>query len=116
MDLFSTPVAYADFNSTLSNINSLIVNPLIALLFALAIMYFLYGVVEFISNQENEEKKTKGKSHMIWGVVGITIMMGVWGILGIILSTLNINKSEIDPENNKVDLKEYTPPVRGLRN
>lgn len=108
MDLFSTKVAYADFNSTLANINSLIVNPLIALLFALAILYFLYGVVEFIANQENEEKKTKGKSHMIWGIIGITIMMGVWGILNIVLSTLDIKG--INPERNEVDLNDYTPP------
>jgi hypothetical protein len=64
-------------------------------------VYFLYGVFEFLMNQENEEKKTSGKSHMLWGVVGITIMLGVWTILNMILGTLGINY--IHPETGKVD-------------
>lgn len=105
MDLFSTKIAYADFNSFLRNVDDTIINPLILLLFALAIMYFLYGVLKFIMNQENEEAKTDGRQHMIWGVIGIVIMMGVWTILGLILNTLGIPKSEIDPEKGTVQLE-----------
>lgn len=109
MDLFSTKIAYADLDGVLGHINTLIVNPLIELLFALAVVYFLFGVYEFISSQESEEGKTKGKEHMLWGVIGITIMMAVWTILSIILNTLQIPKNEIDPENNKVSLPPYKP-------
>jgi uncharacterized membrane protein YidH (DUF202 family) len=101
----STKIAYASVDSFVSNVDKLIINPLISLLFALAIAFFLFGVFEFIFNQDNEEKKTAGKSHMLWGIVGITIMMGVWTILGIILNTLNIPKSQIDPEKGTVNLK-----------
>lgn len=104
MDLFSTKIAYASLDSFIGKVNDAIIDPLIAFLFALAVVYFLYGVLEFILNQENEEKKTTGKSHMIWGIIGITIMLGVWTILNIVLATLNIPKSEIDPENGFVDL------------
>src|SRR3990167_9337795 len=100
--LFTTNVAYASVDSFLSNANRLIVNPLIGLLFALAVVYFLYGVFEFLLNQENDEKKTTGKSHMLWGVVGITIMLGVWTILGIITNTLGIS-GQINPEQGTVD-------------
>src|SRR3989344_2641849 len=92
MDLFSTKVAYASLDSFLGNVNTLIINPLIILLFALALAYFLYGMLEFIMNGANEEKRTSGKSHMLWGVVGLTIMIGVWTILGILLATLGIPK------------------------
>src|SRR3990167_5151551 len=108
MDLFSTKVAYASVDSFMISVNTLIINPLIILLFALALAYFLYGVFEFIVNQQNEEKKTSGKSHMLWGVVGITIMMGVWAILGVILNTFNI--TDINPERGEVKLDEYIPP------
>lgn len=105
MDLFSIKVAYAassDFNRFLANVNKEIINPLIVFLFALALVYFLYGVFEFIANGANDEKKTTGKSHMLWGVIGLTIMIGVWAILGIILSTFNI--TYIDPKEGKVTL------------
>src|SRR5665811_654899 len=111
MSFFSTKIAYANLDSFLTNVNSQIINPLISFLFALAIIYFLYGVFQFIGNQENEEKKTTGKAHMLWGIIGITIMLGVWTILGILLNTLSIPKSQIDPENGKVDLQDYNPPA-----
>ncbi len=107
MDLFSTKVAYASVDSFVSSLNNHIVNPIIILLFGLAVVYFLYGVFEFISNQENEEKKTTGKSHMIWGIVGIVIMMGVFTILNMIMNTFNIRG--IDPEQGTVNLPDYNP-------
>jgi uncharacterized membrane protein YidH (DUF202 family) len=107
MDLFFTNIAYASVDSFLSNVNKLIINPLIILLFALAVVYFLYGVFEFISNGENEEAKTKGKSHIIWGIVGIVIMMGVFTILNMIMNTFNIEN--IDPKEGTVKLPDYNP-------
>ena len=83
----------------------MVINPLITFLFALAVVYFLYGLIEFIANQENEEKKTTGKQHMIWGVIGITIMMGVWFLLGAIIDTFGIQG--INPKEGTVQL----PPL-----
>lgn len=105
MDLFFVNIAYASsgsFDQFIFKVNEMIINPLIIFLFALATIYFLYGVFEFISNQEDEEAKTKGKSHMIWGIIGITIMMGVFTIMNIVLNTLNIEG--IDPEQGTVQL------------
>jgi uncharacterized membrane protein YidH (DUF202 family) len=105
MGLFFTNIAYASVDSFILSVNKQIINPLIILLFALAIVYFLYGVFEFILNQENEEKKTTGKSHMIWGVIGITIMMGVFAIMNLIMNTFNIEG--IDPKQGTVNLPPY---------
>ena len=105
MDVFSVTVAHAaGVDTFIANVNREIINPLILFLFALAVVYFLYGMVEFIANGANEEKKTTGKSHMLWGIVGMTIMMGVWAILGIILSTMNIPKDQINPQEGEVNL------------
>ncbi len=101
--LFWPNTAHADFNSFLANVNREIINPLILLMFALAVGYFLFGVLEFLMNAENDEKKTAGKSHMLWGVIGLTIMLGVFTIMNMILNTLEIKG--INPsDNSKVDL------------
>lgn len=102
MDFFSTKVAYADFNTLVRNVDNQIINPLIIFLFALALAYFLFGMFEFIANSANDEKKTAGKSHMLWGIIGFGIMFGVWFILGVILDTLNIKN--INPEKGTVTL------------
>ncbi|MFA7285483.1 MAG: pilin [Candidatus Paceibacterota bacterium] len=112
MDLFSIflpNIAYADFNSFLGNFNSVIVNPLIRLLFAIGIAYFLYGVFVFLTNADNETERTNGKNHMLYGVIGLTVMMGVWGILNLVLNTLNI--TGIDPEAGTVQLNDYNPTI-----
>ena len=106
-DLFSTKIAYAastTLNGFLTNVDNMIINPLILFLFALAVVYFLYGLLEFIINQANEEKKTSGKSHMLWGILGITIMLSVWGIIGFILKTFNISGIQVDQNTNSVNL------------
>ena len=107
MDLLSTKIAYASLDSFIGNVDKLIINPLILFLFALAVVYFLWGVLEFLMNQGNDEKKTSGKSHMLWGIVGIVIMMGVWTILGMIINTFNIE--EVNPKEGTVSLPSSNP-------
>ncbi len=111
LGLFSARVAYASVDTFMNSVGELIINPLINFLFALAVVYFLYGVFEFLSNQENEDKRTAGKSHMLWGIVGITIMMGVWIIFGLILDTFNL-RGDIDVSSGgviNVKLPPYNP-------
>jgi uncharacterized membrane protein YidH (DUF202 family) len=109
MGLFSPNIAYASLDSFIANVNRMIINPLILLLFALAVVFFLYGVVQFLANQDNEEKKTAGKSHMLYGIIGMTIMLAAFMLMNLILRTLNISKSEINPDTGAVKLKDYNP-------
>lgn len=81
----------------IGNVNRLIINPIIVFLFALAIVFFLYGILEFILNLDNEEKRTAGKQHMVWGVIGLTIMMSVFWILNLIIDTFGIK--DINPQD-----------------
>ncbi len=71
----------------IAKISDNILNPIITLLFASAIFYFLFGLLKFIQNQDNEAALEEGKSHMVWGIIGIFLMMSVLGILRIIKNT-----------------------------
>jgi ABC-type Na+ efflux pump permease subunit len=95
------PVAEASGLITLmKSINKVIVNPLIMLIFALAVVYFLYGVVKYLLSPENEEVRTASKSHMLWGIIGMFIMISVFGIMNLLLNTLQVPKSDIQIDNN----------------
>lgn len=59
------------------------------LLFALATFYFLFGLLKFIQNQDDENAQEDGKRHMVWGVIGIFLMMAVYGILNLIGATVS---------------------------
>jgi uncharacterized membrane protein YidH (DUF202 family) len=72
----------------IQKVNDAILTPIIVLLFALATGYFLYGVMKFVQNQDNDKEMEIGKSHMVWGIVGIAIMVGVYGILNLVASSV----------------------------
>jgi zinc transporter ZupT len=65
-----------------------VLNPLIGLLFAVAIAVFIYGVIEYIANAENEEARKKGKLHILYSIIGLVIMAGAWGIIDLIANTI----------------------------
>lgn len=68
-----------------------ILNPVIALMTAGALVYFIVGVITFIANADNEEARNKGKRHIMYSIIGLVIMVGVWGILQLIANSLGVN-------------------------
>lgn len=65
----------------LQNVITEIFNPLYKLAVALAFLYFLYGVFKFIVDMNDPQKKNFGKDHLLWGLVGLLIILSVGGIL-----------------------------------
>jgi len=74
----------------LNNINTTIVNPLILLMFAVAMVVFVWGIVQFISSEERGEGRQKGKRNLLYGIIGLFIMVSVFGIIRIIGATFGL--------------------------
>jgi hypothetical protein len=67
---------------------SVIINPLLALLFVIGFLVFIFGVLEFLLALGGEsESRQNGKKHMLWGVVGMFIMSSAYAIVKIIQNT-----------------------------
>ena len=82
------PIANAAGTDTLvANFTSVIVLPVIALLIVLGVVYFLYGVFKFVANSNSEDKREEGKMSMIYGLVGLAIMVSAFGIIRLIVNT-----------------------------
>ncbi len=77
------------FDSLFNKIITNIAQPIEYLLFALAIMYFLYGVYVFIQNADNAEKRQEGYNSMLWGIIGLFIMVSAVGIINLIVGTIS---------------------------
>jgi len=75
----------------LGKVNQFILNPLIVLMFVVALVVFFWGLVEFIYKAGSEEGREVGKRNMIYGIVGMFIMVGVYGIINLILSTFGLD-------------------------
>jgi hypothetical protein len=72
----------------IDRVSNYVLNPVIALLFALALVYFFWGVTELIRGAEEDAARTKGQQHILWGLIGMLIMVGVGGIIAIIKNTI----------------------------
>jgi len=42
-----------------------------------------------------QEKKTEGKSHIIYGIIGLFVIVAVWGLVAIIVKTFGVSTSPI---------------------
>jgi hypothetical protein len=59
---------------------------LFPLLLALAVLYFIWGVVVFIAQAGDEKARTEGKQRMVWGIGGLFIIVSVWGLVALLQS------------------------------
>lgn len=75
-------------DNLIGKISQNILNPLILLLAAIATIYFLWGVFEFIRDYDNAEARGKGAQHMLWGVIGMFIMFSAFGIMNLVAETI----------------------------
>lgn len=65
-----------------------VINPIIALLFSAAFLVFLWGIFEFVYYADDENAREKGKQHLLYGIIGMVIMVGAVGIVRIIQATV----------------------------
>lgn len=78
-----------DVNTLVNNFVRIIVNPAILLLFAIALLLFIWGVIEYLIDLNVRGKNNqKGKQHMLWGLVGMFIMVAAYGIFNLISGTV----------------------------
>ncbi len=76
------------FKDVLGKIEANILNPLILLLFGIATVVFMWGVVKYIANADNESERSKGSKAIVYGIVGMFVMFSVFGIMNLIANTV----------------------------
>ena len=55
-----------------------IVNAIIPFIIGLAVLVFIYGIFNFVTSAGDEEARAGAKQLIIWGVIGIFVMVSVW--------------------------------------
>lgn len=85
-----------------------LLKPLVPFLIGLAVVVFIYGVLVVIFS-EGGEKKEGGKKYMLWGIVGIFVMVSVWGLVNILISTFNLDTTPKTIEMTVPDTRILKP-------
>jgi len=71
------------------NLAGSFLNKAVPLIISLAIVWFIYNVFMYVvAGKGDEDKQKTAKTNMIWGIVGIFVMVSIWGLVAILQSTL----------------------------
>lgn len=82
-----------------------LVDAALPVIVGIALLGFFYGLAMFIFNAGDEEKRKKSRGIMIWGIVGLFVMVSVWGLVTWVGRSLDINQG---------DTSGAIPSVEGL--
>lgn len=94
---FGVAFAAGGLKEFIGRITDIIKDSIFALLFAVAFALFAYGVIEYLINPADESKRSKGKEYVLWGLVGLTIMFSVYGLIGILQNSFGLEDSDSIP-------------------
>lgn len=67
-------------------------------LLALSVIVFVIGVIKYISNADDESKRTEGRNFMIYGIIALFVMVSVWGLVAIIQGTFGLSTGPVIPQ------------------
>ncbi len=91
MNVCQSKIILNSVGNILDFVTCTIVRSIVPLLFSLATVGFIWGVIQMVINPEDAEKRKQGKMYMIWGIVALFVMLSIWGLVSILSNTFGIN-------------------------
>jgi len=64
--------------------------PLITLLIISATVIFIWGIIKYISAASDSKKIGEARQFMLWGIIGLFVIVAMWGLVKIIQTTFDI--------------------------
>ena len=70
---------------------------LIPFIIGIGFLLFVWGIfLYFIAGGANDEKKEKGKSLMIYAILGFVLIFVFWGVINLIALTIGLEGQNVD--------------------
>lgn len=60
---------------------------IVPIIISIAVIVFLVGIIGYITAGQDEEKLAKSRNLMIYGIIGLFVMVSVWGFVKILTGT-----------------------------
>ncbi len=108
--LFTIPsVVFA--TGTLNDIEDAVLkllNSVVPLLIAAAVVFFLWNVLKYINSGDNAEERTQARALMVYGIIAIFVMVSLWGFVNVLDDAFDLKKTVPVDFNDTV--LEMPPP------
>lgn len=66
-----------------------VIQDLIFVLIGAALLVFLWGIFKYFFASDDAGKKV-GRSYMLWGIIGLFVMVSIWGLVNMLRSSFRI--------------------------
>lgn len=83
---------YVDTNDTIQGLICRagdILGVLLPFLVALGVIVFVWGVITYVIASDEEAKKS-GRDRMIYGIIGLAVIVALWGLVRIVTNTFDV--------------------------
>lgn len=86
---------FGEIDDFLDDISTFINSTLIPLVFAAALLMFIFGMFRyFIMGGSDDEARKKGKNLMLWSLIGFVAMVSIFGAVNLVANGLGFSKEE----------------------
>lgn len=82
-----------DFKGLVSFIINNFITPAITLLVGAAVVFFLWNIFNLIRKSDQPDEIAKLKSQASWGIIAITVMLSVWGLVNFVINSFSPNNT-----------------------
>lgn len=83
----------SDINNIICKVGA-ILNSIIPIAILLGVVYFVWGVVSYMISAD-EEQKTKGRDKIVYGIIGLAVIVAMWGLVNILVRTFGIDTTGV---------------------
>jgi hypothetical protein len=94
--LLAAAQGFSSIDDSISTVTRLI-NRLIPLVIGIGVLVFLWGLVGYVTAGGDEEKRKNARSLMIYGIIVLFVMVSVWGLVRILVTTFGTDQTNGPP-------------------
>ncbi len=96
------------FSGLIGRLNE-VLNTIVPFIVGLAVFVIFWGIFTYLTEAADEEKRAEAKKFILWGIIGVFMMLSVWGFVNILVNTFSLAKNISPDQIPKVP--QITAPV-----
>lgn len=80
----------------------------------LGVFVIIWGIFTYLTHAAEEEKREEAKKFILWGIIGVFMMLSIWGFVNILINTFSLD-AQIDGEKIPQVPDLEAPDISGVQ-
>jgi hypothetical protein len=69
------------------------INWVLPLIISLTVVVFVWGIFKLVLAGDSEDARKEARGYITWGIVALFVMVSVWGLVNILISSFQLRNS-----------------------